>query len=74
MIEAALGAGAGRVFRPSGAAARLGIPRSTLKSKIIFFPEPLASYRFCSLRKKNAVVQNFAKWRSFAILKIAKKS
>jgi formate hydrogenlyase transcriptional activator len=33
-IEAALGACAGRVFGPSGAAARLGMPRSTLESKI----------------------------------------
>jgi transcriptional regulator with GAF, ATPase, and Fis domain len=34
VIEAALGACAGRVFGPSGAAARLGMPRSTLESKI----------------------------------------
>ncbi|HEY0803097.1 MAG TPA: sigma-54 dependent transcriptional regulator [Steroidobacteraceae bacterium] len=34
MIEDALRASAGRVFGPSGAAARLGIPRSTLESRI----------------------------------------
>jgi formate hydrogenlyase transcriptional activator len=34
MIEEALRASGGRVFGPSGAAARLGIPRSTLESKI----------------------------------------
>jgi DNA-binding NtrC family response regulator len=33
-IEEALRATGGRVFGPSGAAARLGIPRSTLESKI----------------------------------------
>jgi formate hydrogenlyase transcriptional activator len=33
-IEEALRATAGRVFGPSGAAARLGVPRSTLESKI----------------------------------------
>jgi len=34
MIEAALKESRGRVFGPSGAAARLGIPRSTLESRI----------------------------------------
>jgi PAS domain S-box-containing protein len=34
IVEEALRATAGRVFGPSGAAARLGIPRSTLESKI----------------------------------------
>jgi formate hydrogenlyase transcriptional activator len=34
MIEAALKACGGRVFGPSGAAAKLGMPRSTLESKI----------------------------------------
>ena len=34
IIEDALQASGGRVFEPSGAAARLGIPRSTLESKI----------------------------------------
>jgi len=34
LIEDALRATAGRVFGPSGAAARLGVPRSTLESKI----------------------------------------
>jgi formate hydrogenlyase transcriptional activator len=34
LIEDALRATEGRVFGPSGAAARLGIPRSTLESKI----------------------------------------
>jgi formate hydrogenlyase transcriptional activator len=34
MIEAALKESRGRVFGPSGAAAKLGIPRSTLESKI----------------------------------------
>jgi formate hydrogenlyase transcriptional activator len=33
-IEEALRATGGRVFGPSGAAARLGVPRSTLESKI----------------------------------------
>jgi len=34
MIEAALKESRGRVYGPTGAAARLGIPRSTLESKI----------------------------------------
>jgi formate hydrogenlyase transcriptional activator len=34
IIEAALGESGGRVYGPSGAAARLGMPRSTLESKI----------------------------------------
>ena len=34
VIEAALRESRGRVFGPSGAAAKLGIPRSTLESKI----------------------------------------
>jgi transcriptional regulator with GAF, ATPase, and Fis domain len=34
MIEAALRESSGRVFGPSGAAAKLGMPRSTLESKI----------------------------------------
>jgi formate hydrogenlyase transcriptional activator len=34
MIEEALKASRGRVFEPTGAAAKLGIPRSTLESKI----------------------------------------
>jgi transcriptional regulator with GAF, ATPase, and Fis domain len=34
MIEAALEASCGRVFGPTGAAAKLGIPRSTLESRI----------------------------------------
>ena len=34
MIEEALRASRGRVFGPAGAAAKLGIPRSTLESKI----------------------------------------
>ena len=34
MIEDALRASGGRVFGPSGAAARLGVPRSTLESRI----------------------------------------
>ena len=34
LIEEALRACAGRVYGPAGAAARLGIPRSTLESKI----------------------------------------
>ena len=34
MIEAALKESSGRVFGPKGAAAKLGIPRSTLESKI----------------------------------------
>jgi formate hydrogenlyase transcriptional activator len=34
IIEAALRSSGGRVFGPSGAAARLGMPRSTLESKI----------------------------------------
>jgi len=35
MIEAALKESRGRIFGPKGAAARLGIPRSTLESKIL---------------------------------------
>ena len=34
IVEDALRATGGRVFGPSGAAARLGLPRSTLESKI----------------------------------------
>ena len=34
MIEAALKESGGRVFGPTGAAAKLGIARSTLESKI----------------------------------------
>jgi DNA-binding NtrC family response regulator len=34
MIEAALTESRGRVFGPTGAAAKLGIPRSTLESRI----------------------------------------
>jgi len=34
MIEAALKESRGRIFGPKGAAAKLGIPRSTLESKI----------------------------------------
>ena len=34
MIEEALEASGGRVFGPAGAAAKLGVPRSTLESKI----------------------------------------
>jgi DNA-binding NtrC family response regulator len=34
IIEEALRASSGQVFGPSGAAARLGMPRSTLESKI----------------------------------------
>ncbi len=34
MVEAALTESKGRVSGPSGAAAKLGIPRSTLESKI----------------------------------------
>jgi DNA-binding NtrC family response regulator len=34
IIEEALRAGGGRVYRPSGAAERIGVPRSTLESKI----------------------------------------
>jgi formate hydrogenlyase transcriptional activator len=34
IIEAALRESGGRVYGPSGAAARLGMPRSTLESKI----------------------------------------
>ena len=34
MIEAALRECGGRVYGPSGAAAKLGIPRTTLESKI----------------------------------------
>jgi len=34
IIEAALRECGGRVYGPSGAAARLGVPRSTLESKI----------------------------------------
>ena len=34
MIEAALRETGGRVFGPSGAAAKLGVPRSTLESRI----------------------------------------
>jgi formate hydrogenlyase transcriptional activator len=35
LIEAALSASGGRISGPSGAAAKLGIPRQTLESKIV---------------------------------------
>jgi formate hydrogenlyase transcriptional activator len=44
MIEAALRESGGRVSGPSGAAAKLGIHRSTLESKIISFK--INKYRF----------------------------
>jgi formate hydrogenlyase transcriptional activator len=37
IIEAALNESGGRVYGPSGAAAKLGMPRSTLESKIRSF-------------------------------------
>ena len=46
MIEAALRDSAGRVSGPSGAAAKLGIHRSTLESKIISLE--IDKYRFKS--------------------------
>src|ERR1700674_1698871 len=44
MIEAALRGSGGRVFAPSGAAAKLGIHRSTLESKIASLK--IDKYRF----------------------------
>ena len=44
MIEAALSESGGQVFGPSGAAAKLGIHRSTLESKIAFLK--IDKYRF----------------------------
>ena len=44
MIEAALRGSGGRVFGPSGAAAKLGIHRSTLESKIASLK--IDKYRF----------------------------
>jgi formate hydrogenlyase transcriptional activator len=48
MIEAALAATRGRVAGPNGAAAKLGIPRQTLDSKIAALG--IDKYRFRSLQ------------------------
>jgi formate hydrogenlyase transcriptional activator len=45
MIEAALAASAGRISGPTGAAAKLGIPRQTLESKILTLGINKAKYQ-----------------------------
>jgi transcriptional regulator with PAS, ATPase and Fis domain len=52
MIEAALRESEGRVSGPSGAAAKLGIHRSTLDSKIVFIEDQQASLQYCRLLEK----------------------
>ena len=69
IIEDALRASGGRVFGPSGAAARLGIPRSTLESKIRALEdqqEPLSSATSEELVSR-FVVQHFTNWRDSPI-------
>jgi len=48
MIQAALSESGGQVFGPSGAAAKLGIHRSTLESKIASLK--INKYRFKTAR------------------------
>ena len=52
VIESALAACDGRISGPSGAAAKLGIPRQTLESKIAKLR--IDRYRFKSDRAQNA--------------------
>ena len=54
MIEAALSESGGQVFGPSGAAAMLGMPRSTVESKIRSLrdqQESLQNMRWDALRR-----------------------
>jgi len=51
MIERALRESRGQVYGPSGAAARLGMPRSTLESRIRSFK--IDKYRFWAPRAAN---------------------
>jgi len=53
MIEAALRESAGRVFGPLGAAAKLGMPRSTLESKIRSLKIDKDRFRTAGLSKNN---------------------
>jgi formate hydrogenlyase transcriptional activator len=46
LIEAALAESRGRVYGPAGAAAELGIPASTLRSKIKKFKIPKSRFKF----------------------------
>jgi formate hydrogenlyase transcriptional activator len=50
IIEDALRASGGRVFGPSGAAARLGIPRSTLESKVRALKINKSRFRTCATK------------------------
>jgi formate hydrogenlyase transcriptional activator len=50
LIESALQASAGRVAGPNGAAAKLGVPRSTLESKIAALG--IDKYSFCAFPKR----------------------
>jgi len=52
MIEAALSESGGRVSGPSGAAAKLGLHRSTLESKILSLK--INKYRFKTLNSSRA--------------------
>jgi len=52
LVENALRETGGRVYGPSGAAARLGIPRSTLESKIRALK--IDKSRFRTLATKNS--------------------
>ena len=77
MIEAALRESGGRVFGPSGAAAKLGMPRSTLESKIRSLKINKNRFKTANLRQdatsslhsnlrecpEEYVVQHFANWR-----------
>jgi transcriptional regulator with GAF, ATPase, and Fis domain len=57
MIEAALSESGGQVFGPSGAAAKLGIHRSTLESKIASLK--INKYRFKRSRRTRGIDQRF---------------
>jgi formate hydrogenlyase transcriptional activator len=46
IIEAALAESRGRVSGPSGAAAKLGVPRSTLESRIKALKIPKTRFKF----------------------------
>jgi hypothetical protein len=85
IIEAALRESRGQVLGPSGAATKLGMLRSTLESKIrslkidkgrfktALLPRTTSLLSLLRPPQEKCVVQDFAKWRSFAILQIAKK-
>jgi DNA-binding NtrC family response regulator len=58
MIEAALAESHGRIAGPSGAAAKLGIPRQTLESKI----KRLGSAKCRTMSKRQQGAKLFGGW------------